>query len=83
MPGTKDYESTAKGIDESLHKIGLGTGEALAICNVMLSTDYLPDYVDLFLIHDPMPGPEQRMSKYRALLDAKKAGKIRTVGVSN
>jgi len=41
------------------------------------------DYVDLFLIHDPRAGPTERMPKYQALLDAKKAGKIRIVGVSN
>jgi diketogulonate reductase-like aldo/keto reductase len=41
------------------------------------------DYVDLFLIHDPLAGPGGRLDKYRALLDAKKEGKIRSVGVSN
>jgi diketogulonate reductase-like aldo/keto reductase len=30
-----------------------------------------------------MAGPGGRMEKYKALLDAKKEGKIRTVGVSN
>ncbi|KAF8124916.1 NADP-dependent oxidoreductase domain-containing protein [Boletus edulis] len=41
------------------------------------------DYIDLFLIHDPFSGTEKRLATYRALLDAQKAGKIRTVGVSN
>ncbi|KAG8213552.1 Aldo/keto reductase [Butyriboletus roseoflavus] len=41
------------------------------------------DYIDLFLIHDPFSGTERRLATYRALLDAQKAGKIRTVGVSN
>lgn len=44
---------------------------------------YIPDYIDLFLIHDPRSGKEKRLETWRALLDAKKAGKIRTVGVSN
>ncbi|KZT18714.1 Aldo/keto reductase [Neolentinus lepideus HHB14362 ss-1] len=41
------------------------------------------DYIDLFLIHDPFSGPEKRMETYKALLESQKAGKIRTVGVSN
>ncbi|KAF8573787.1 Aldo/keto reductase [Ramaria rubella] len=40
-------------------------------------------YIDLFLIHDPFSGPEKRLATYRALQDAKRAGKIREVGVSN
>lgn len=41
------------------------------------------DYVDLFLIHDPYSGTERRLATYRALLESRDAGKIRTVGVSN
>jgi len=40
-------------------------------------------YIDLYLIHDPMSGKQKRLETYRALLDAKKTGKIRDVGVSN
>ncbi|ESK96539.1 hypothetical protein Moror_6759 [Moniliophthora roreri MCA 2997] len=41
------------------------------------------DYIDLFLIHDPLSGSEKRIATYKALLEAKAAGKIRSVGVSN
>ncbi|KAF6766047.1 Aldo/keto reductase [Ephemerocybe angulata] len=41
------------------------------------------DYVDLFLIHDPLSGKTKRLETYKALLEARKAGKIRSVGVSN
>ena len=41
------------------------------------------DYLDLFLIHDPYSGTERRLATYRALQEAKQAGKIRDVGVSN
>ncbi|KAJ6499146.1 NADP-dependent oxidoreductase domain-containing protein [Mycena sanguinolenta] len=58
------YESTLKGVDESLAKFQL-------------------DYIDLFLIHDPLSGTERRLASYKALLEAKAAGKIRSVGVSN
>jgi len=40
-------------------------------------------YIDLFLIHDPFSGTELRLATYKALLEAKAAGKIRSVGVSN
>ncbi|KAJ6500046.1 Aldo/keto reductase [Mycena vitilis] len=41
------------------------------------------DYVDLFLIHDAYSGKDSRLAIYKALLDAKQAGKVRSVGVSN
>ncbi|KAJ6594054.1 NADP-dependent oxidoreductase domain-containing protein [Mycena capillaripes] len=41
------------------------------------------DYIDLFLIHDPYSGTERRLATYKALLEAKAAGHIRSVGVSN
>ncbi|TFK23954.1 Aldo/keto reductase [Coprinopsis marcescibilis] len=41
------------------------------------------DYVDLFLIHNPHSGKEKRLETYKALLEARDAGKIRSVGVSN
>ncbi|TFL04800.1 NADP-dependent oxidoreductase domain-containing protein [Pterulicium gracile] len=61
---THGYESTLKGVDDSLERFGL-------------------DYLDLFLIHDPYSGTERRLATYKALKEAQKAGKIRTVGVSN
>lgn len=41
------------------------------------------DYLDLYLIHDPLSGKEKRVQTWRALVEAKKAGKLRTIGVSN
>jgi len=41
------------------------------------------DYIDLFLIHDPLSGKERRLATYKALQEAKAAGKIKSVGVSN
>jgi diketogulonate reductase-like aldo/keto reductase len=35
------------------------------------------------LIHDPFSGTERRLATYKALLEAKATGKIRSVGVSN
>jgi len=41
------------------------------------------NYVDLFLIHDPLSGPVKRLETYKALLESRDKGKIRSVGVSN
>lgn len=41
------------------------------------------DYIDLFLIHDPLSGPVKRMETYKALLESRDKGKIKSVGVSN
>ncbi|KAH8114066.1 Aldo/keto reductase [Phellopilus nigrolimitatus] len=37
-------------------------------------------YIDLYLIHSPLSGKEKRLATYRALLEKRDAGKIRTVG---
>lgn len=68
----KNYDDAAAAIDESLRKMGL-------------------DFVDLMLIHSPQPWADFRGGDYfegnveawRALEDAFKAGKIRSIGVSN
>lgn len=68
----KDYDRAAAAIDGSLAKLGL-------------------DYVDLMLIHSPQPWNDFRGGSYadgnreawRALEDVYKAGKLRSIGVSN
>ncbi|EJF64845.1 Aldo/keto reductase [Dichomitus squalens LYAD-421 SS1] len=41
------------------------------------------EYFDLYLIHSPLSGKQRRLETWRALIDAKKAGKVRSIGVSN
>jgi len=41
------------------------------------------DYLDLYLIHSPLSGKAKRLETYKALLQAKKEGKLKSVGVSN
>ena len=68
----KDYDGAVAAIDGSLEKLGLG-------------------YIDLMLIHSPQPWDDFRGGDYadgnrqawRALEDAYRAGKIRSIGVSN
>ena len=43
----------------------------------------MSDYFDLYLIHSPLPGKERRLETWRALIEAKKTGKVKTIGVSN
>ncbi|KAH0497794.1 hypothetical protein TgHK011_005079 [Trichoderma gracile] len=41
------------------------------------------EYIDLYLNHSPYGGPEARKGTWRALVEAKQQGKIRSMGVSN
>ncbi|MCY7192223.1 aldo/keto reductase [Streptococcus gallolyticus] len=70
----KTYDAATKSIDESLAKMGL-------------------DYIDLMIIHSPQPWAEWRdsdknfdegnLEAWRALEDAQKAEKVKSIGVSN
>ncbi|KZP01393.1 Aldo/keto reductase [Calocera viscosa TUFC12733] len=41
------------------------------------------DYLDLYLIHDPLSRKQKRLETWRALVEKQKEGKLRTIGVSN
>ena len=69
----KTYEDAAKSIDETLERMGLG-------------------YLDQMIIHSPQPWSEFRVEKryfeenkevWCALEDARAAGKVKVIGVSN
>lgn len=66
----RGYEETVQAFEESLRKLGM-------------------DYMDLYLIHWPNPiafrsqWKEKNAQSWRAMEDLYKAGKIRSIGVSN
>lgn len=41
------------------------------------------EYLDLFLIHDPLSGSKKRLETWRALIKKRDEGKLRSIGVSN
>jgi diketogulonate reductase-like aldo/keto reductase len=41
------------------------------------------EYVDLYLLHSPYGGKENRIGAWKALVEGVQAGKIRSIGVSN
>lgn len=41
------------------------------------------DYVDMLLIHWPLPKKNQFVDTWKALIDAKESGKVKSIGVSN
>ncbi|KAF2840895.1 Aldo/keto reductase [Patellaria atrata CBS 101060] len=41
------------------------------------------DYIDLYLLHAPYGGKENRLGAWKALVEGVKEGKIRSIGVSN
>jgi len=43
----------------------------------------LDGYIDLYLLHAPYGGTENRLGAWKALVEAVKEGKIRSIGVSN
>lgn len=41
------------------------------------------EYLDFILIHSAMSDKERRLATWRALIEAKKQGKVKAIGVSN
>ena len=75
-------------MDSSLKNFGFGaffavpasaSWDLLTGCMRMYSTEY----IDLMLLHSPLSGKERRVQAYKALVEARDKGKIRSIGVSN
>lgn len=59
-----------------------GYGSAVAACRASLDRLRL-DYVDLYLIHWPVPTLDRYVETWRALVDLRAEGLVRSIGVSN
>jgi 2,5-diketo-D-gluconate reductase A len=59
-----------------------GFDSALAACSASLDRLGL-DYVDLYLIHWPVPAQELYLDSWRALIRLREEGRVRAIGVSN
>ena len=73
-------------MDDSLQKFGHGEKlvDSEDVPDLLISpAACLLDYFDLYLIHSPLSGKQTRLDTWRALIDAKKAEKIKSIGVSN
>lgn len=76
------YESTLRCTDESYAKFGLGKISSSTILSSMHSR-YTTEYIDLYLIHSPLSGKQRRLETWRALIEQRNKGKLRSIGVSN
>lgn len=77
------YDTCTKVINNSLRLID--TGKYFAHKRPVLCDTHSPaaDYLDLYLIHSPPRGKGARLTMWKALVDAKKDGKLKDIGVSN
>ena len=69
------YEKTTAAIDAALDKLSGYSKEDQTSRNL--------EYIDLVLIHSPLSNKEKRLGTWKALQEAVKAGKIKSIGVSN
>ena len=69
-------------ITTKLNNPDQGRKEALKGLDVSLGKLGL-DYVDLYLIHWPCPRHDRFVDSWKAMIEARDAGKVRSIGVSN
>ncbi|MBW0017445.1 MAG: aldo/keto reductase [Mycobacterium sp.] len=62
------YESTLRAFEASMDRLG---------------RDYLQDYLDLYLIHWPLPALNRFVDTFKAFAHLRDQGRIRSIGVSN
>ncbi|KAG6909855.1 hypothetical protein DXG01_014883 [Tephrocybe rancida] len=64
-------------------KLKLNAGFAAALAAIRASVDACGlGYVDLYLVHGPLGGSQMRKESWRACVQAKKEGLVRSIGIS-
>lgn len=69
------YENTTTAIEEAIEKLSGESKENQKDRNLK--------YIDLVLVHSPLSNTTKRLGTWKALQEAVKAGKIRSIGISN
>ncbi|KAF9380500.1 hypothetical protein CPB97_008299 [Podila verticillata] len=69
-------------VTTKLHDDDQGFEKALEACELSLEKLGL-EYIDLYLIHSPLPGGELRNESWNALQKLVAQGKVKSIGVSN
>ncbi|KAG9225096.1 hypothetical protein CCMSSC00406_0008740 [Pleurotus cornucopiae] len=64
-------------------KLKMNNGYEKTVAAIQRSLDRCGlGYIDLYLIHGPLGGPQARLDSWRAICDAQKEGKLKSAGVS-
>ena len=78
------FEATVAAVDDSLAKLGTGEHSTLFWPLILkLIGPPFSDYIDYMLIHSPLSDKTKRIDTWKGLIDAKKQGKLKVIGVAN
>lgn len=77
------YERTKRAVDSSLRESGQEYFDLYAESILILPGSLYGLTMHRILIHAPYGGKDARLGSWRALVEAQKAGKTRSIGVSN
>ncbi|KAI5952590.1 hypothetical protein KGF54_003457 [Candida jiufengensis] len=61
----------------------VGKHETAKAINTMMEQIGDLEYIDMLLIHSPLPGKQKRLEAWKVMQDAVASGKIKNIGVSN
>jgi len=74
-PRSEIFYTTKLMSNRGLAHARLAIRKSLNVCGL--------DYIDLYLLHSPLGGPEMRRESWQAAIEARNEGLVRSIGVSN